>query len=194
MGPETLDGRSLGCSHERFTTAAQHVHDMLDNHPEYHPRPPQGTATAAKSGRTLAPIEPVERWYDPNRKVDVVSYIMERFARDYVVVFCELSGCSLDKIGTAPTPFLDESNDPLIVIEEPHSRESPPTQVGPTTRGGDSNASWVVRCSGLGQRHAIPNRVQSLGEDPVHCAIRPTRSLASGRRALHHDHQVDPTL
>ena len=39
MDPETTDGRFLGCSHERFTTTAQHVHDMLDNHPEYHPAP-----------------------------------------------------------------------------------------------------------------------------------------------------------
>ena len=48
MDPETNDGRFLGCSHERFTTTAQHVHDMLDNHPEYHPRPPHGTGSAVK--------------------------------------------------------------------------------------------------------------------------------------------------
>ena len=44
MDPETLDGRFLGCSHERVTTTARYVHDILDNHPGYHPRPKQGGA------------------------------------------------------------------------------------------------------------------------------------------------------
>ena len=34
-------------------------------------------------------------------------------------MFCELSGYAKTKVGTAPTPFLDESKDPLVVIEEP---------------------------------------------------------------------------
>ena len=42
MDPETVDGRFLGCSHERFTTTAKHVHTILDNHPAYHPRPKYG--------------------------------------------------------------------------------------------------------------------------------------------------------
>ncbi len=33
MDPETLDGRFLGCSHERFTTSAGRVSDTLDGHP-----------------------------------------------------------------------------------------------------------------------------------------------------------------
>ncbi len=44
MDPETLDGRFLGCPHERVTTTARYVHDILDNHPGYHPRPKQGGA------------------------------------------------------------------------------------------------------------------------------------------------------
>ncbi len=61
----------------------------------------------------------VAKIYDPNKKVSVVVYNMERFAQDCVNVFCELSGCDKSKIGTAPTPFLDEANDPLLVIEQP---------------------------------------------------------------------------
>ena len=68
-----------------------------------------GAASAAK---------PVDNIYDPNRKVEVVVYNMERFAKDCVSVFCQLSGYSIDKVGTAPTPFLDEANDPPIMFEE----------------------------------------------------------------------------
>ena len=64
-------------------------------------------------------IEEVATLYDPNRKVELVIYNMERFAKDCVSVFCELSGYAKTKVGTAPTPFLDESKDPLVVIEEP---------------------------------------------------------------------------
>ena len=39
MDPETLDGRFLGCSHERFTTTASQVQYLLDYNPFYHPRP-----------------------------------------------------------------------------------------------------------------------------------------------------------
>ena len=45
-------------------------------------------------------------------------------------MFCELSGCDKSRVGTAPTPFLDESNDPLLVIEQP--KVAPSTQVGAT--------------------------------------------------------------
>ena len=37
MDPETLDGRFLGCSHERYDTVASKLEGMLDNHPVYHP-------------------------------------------------------------------------------------------------------------------------------------------------------------
>ena len=67
---------------------------------------------------TKGAAPPVARLYDPNRKVEVVSYNMERFAKDCVTVFFELSGCEKAKVGSAPTPFLDESNDPLSVIAD----------------------------------------------------------------------------
>ena len=68
-----------------------------------------GTATSAT---------PVARIYDPSKKVSVVSYNMERFAEDCVDVFCELSGYAKNKVGTAPTPFLDEANDPLAIVDD----------------------------------------------------------------------------
>ncbi len=58
------------------------------------------------------------RIYDPERTVSVVSYNMERFAVDCVNVFCELSGWDRNKVGTAPTPFLEESNDPVAIFED----------------------------------------------------------------------------
>ena len=42
---------------------------------------------------------------------------MERFARDCVSVICELTGYDKGKVGTAPTPFIDESKDPLAVTQ-----------------------------------------------------------------------------
>ena len=89
MDLETVDGRFLGCSHERFTTTAKQVHEMLDNHPEHHPRAKQGGAAVASGTKDAVP--PVASLYDPNRKVEVVAYNMERFAKDCVTVFCELS-------------------------------------------------------------------------------------------------------
>jgi hypothetical protein len=50
MDPEALDGRFLGCSHERFTTTARNVIPMLDNHPSYHPRQKQGAHLRRKLG------------------------------------------------------------------------------------------------------------------------------------------------
>ncbi len=44
---------------------------------------------------------------------------MERFAKDCVTAFCELSGYLKAKVGTAPTPFLDESKDPVVIFDEP---------------------------------------------------------------------------
>ncbi len=42
---------------------------------------------------------------------------MERFARDCITVFCDLTGYDKGKVGTAPTPFVDESKDPLVVTQ-----------------------------------------------------------------------------
>ena len=40
---------------------------------------------------------------------------MERFARGCVTVFCDLTGYDIKKVGTAPTPFIDESQDTLVI-------------------------------------------------------------------------------
>ncbi len=118
MDPETLDGRFLGCSHERFTTSVRSVSSLLDQHPGYHPRQKQGGASTGPPGTPAPAVPPVARIYDPNSTVSVVSYNMERFAVDCVNVFCELSGWDRNKIGTAPTPFLEEANDPVAIFED----------------------------------------------------------------------------
>ena len=48
MDPETLDGRFLGCSHERYDTVASKLEGMLENHPVYHTRPSLGSNPQAK--------------------------------------------------------------------------------------------------------------------------------------------------
>ena len=72
---------------------------------------------------------------------------MERLAQDCVNVFCELSGCGKYRVGTAPTPFLDEANDPLLVIEQP--KIVPSTQVG-ATRGPNNAPSSQDGAVGAG--------------------------------------------
>ena len=124
MDPETVDGRFLGCSHERFTTTAKQVRHLLDNHPLYHPRPlrkagesptqvgaPKGASV--KAPKVPAEVVHVPRLYDPARKVEVVVYNMERSAQDCVTAFCDLSRYAKAKVGTAPTPFPEEANDPI---------------------------------------------------------------------------------
>ena len=57
--------------------------------------------------------------YNPNQKVKLAVYNMEQFAKDCVSVFCDLTGYDRGKVGTAPTPFVDESKDTLVVTQPP---------------------------------------------------------------------------
>ena len=95
VDPETLDGRFLGCSHERYDTAASKLEDMLDNHPIYHPRPSPGTNPQAKARGEEVGHEKRQactELYNPEQKVKLVACNMERFAKDCVTVFCDLTG------------------------------------------------------------------------------------------------------
>ena len=83
----------------------------------------------------------VAKIYDPDKKVSVVVYSMERFAQDCVNVFCELSECSKSRVGSAPTPFLDESNDPLLVTEELPKATQGASSAKAGTAGGRNGAS-----------------------------------------------------
>ena len=83
--------------------------DILDSHPGYHPRPKQG-GVALASKEEADPTAEIAKLY---------TYNMERFAKDCVTAFCELSGYPKAKVGTAPTPFLDESKDPVVIFDEP---------------------------------------------------------------------------
>jgi hypothetical protein len=77
--------------------------------------------SSESSGTALPAPAPVARIYGPNHKASVVSYNMERFAQDCVNVFCELSGYAQNKVGTVPTPFLEEANDPVAIFgDEPN--------------------------------------------------------------------------
>ncbi len=118
MDPETVDGRFLGCTNERFTTSARNVSSFLDQHPLYHPRQRQRGGSSAPAGTAPRAPPPVARIYDPNKKASAVAYNMERFAQDCVNVFCELSGYAKNKVGTALTPFLEEASDPVAIFED----------------------------------------------------------------------------
>ena len=72
MDPDAVDGRFLGCSHERFVTSARNVSSLLDQHPLYHPRQKQGGVSSAPAG-TATSAAPVARCYDPNKKVSAVA-------------------------------------------------------------------------------------------------------------------------
>ncbi len=108
---------------------------MLDQHPLYHPRQKQGGVSSELSGTAAPAPAPVARVYDKNKTVTVVSYNMERFAEDCVNVFCELSGYAKNKVGTAPTPFLEEANDPVAIFEgappKPKAKGKPSALAGP---------------------------------------------------------------
>ena len=113
---------------------------MLDSHPGYHPRPKQG-GVALPSKEGTDPTAKVAKLYDHQRKVEVVSYNVERLAKDCVSVFCELSGYPKANVGTAPTPFLVVSKDPIVRFEEPPRlgirarRISAPRALCPRKRG-----------------------------------------------------------
>ncbi len=80
MDAESLDGRFLGCTHERYTTTAVKVQYSPNNHPLYHPRT-KGGASPTDEEPTDAAAYKAQR-FDPRRKVEVVVYTMERLARD----------------------------------------------------------------------------------------------------------------
>ena len=98
---------------------------------------------------------PVARIYDKNKTVTVVSYNMERFAEDCVNVFCELSGYAKNKVGTAPTPFHEEANDPVAIFEgappKPKAKGKPSALAGaPKGKANESSelSETVVACTG----------------------------------------------
>ena len=39
MDDETTDERFVGCVHERYLTTVSRVRELLENQPQYHPRP-----------------------------------------------------------------------------------------------------------------------------------------------------------
>ncbi len=97
---------------------ASKLEGMLDNHPVYHPRPSLGTnplvrARGEEVGHTQR--QAYTDMYNPSQKVKLVVYNMERFAKDCVTVFCDLTGYDNGKVGAAPTPSVDEYIDTLVL-------------------------------------------------------------------------------
>ena len=106
---------------------------MLDKQQIYQPRPPLGTNPHAKArgeevGHTQR--QAYTDMYHPDRKVKSAVYNMERFARNYFTVFCDLTGYDKGKVGAAPTPFVDESKDTLVVTLLPQEAVAKATPTG----------------------------------------------------------------
>ena len=55
---------------------------------------------------------------DRSRKITGKAYAMQEFVDGCVDRYCELTGWPKEKIRGAPTPFIDESKDPLGVRDE----------------------------------------------------------------------------
>ncbi len=66
----------------------------------------------------------------------VTVYNMEEFARECVRMFCELTGYARTRVATAPTPFLDESNDPFTVLQGDIAQ---PGRAGESAQGGKAD-------------------------------------------------------
>ena len=79
---------------------------------------------------------------------------MERFADACVNVFCELSGYAKSKVGTAPTPFFEEANDPVAIFEgaPPKPTKGKPAALAAVPKGKANVSSelseTVVACTG----------------------------------------------
>mgnify|MGYP000709676108 CR=1 FL=1 len=116
MDDEATDGRFLGCAHERYTTTASKVRDVLESQPQHRPRPlgseahkrpdPHARALGGSGDNQFRHIDNI--W-----KVVVAVYSMKKLAKECGRVLCELTGAGRTMLGTAPTPFLDESKEPF---------------------------------------------------------------------------------
>ncbi len=80
MDAESIDGRFLGCTHERYNTTAAEVQDLLNNHPLYHPRTKGGASPTDEESTDAAAYR--AQHFDHRWKVVVVVYNMERFGNN----------------------------------------------------------------------------------------------------------------
>ena len=104
---------------------------------------------------------------------------MERFAQDCVNVFCELSGDAKNRVCTAPTPFLEEANDPVAIFEDESTT---------LTGKGKSSASAGTPKSKASESSASAGTDAACMKIILH--VFPTRPFTGGRGTLHHDHEV----
>ena len=120
---------------------------------------------------------------------------MERFAKDCVTAFCELSGYPKAKVGTAPTPFLDESKDPVVIFGDPPAtgnkgkKNKRPQRSCCVERGaGQRQGNWVREAAG--NRKVVDDSVQVLDENHVYSTIREARPAPCSRCPFHNDYKV----
>ena len=88
--PKAFAGRFPGCSHERYTTTAAKVQDLLNRRPLYHPRTKGGVSPTDEDSTDAAAYR--AQRFEPKREVEVVVCSMERFAIECITVFCDLTG------------------------------------------------------------------------------------------------------
>ncbi len=64
MDKEVVGGRFLGCTYETFKASAEDVKELLENQPQYHPRP----HLTAKSKRDITVAKSPAECITPNTK------------------------------------------------------------------------------------------------------------------------------
>ena len=157
---------------------------------------PGGVASPSQEG-TDTTVK-IAKLYDPNRKVELVVYNMERFAKDCVTAFCELSGYPKAKVGTAPTPSLDESKDLVVKFDDPPATGSKGKKnKRPKSPVASKEEQAPDRGKGSGTLPATGNVdscVQVLDENHVFSTVREARLAPSSRCPFHNDHKVGRTL
>ena len=100
--------------------------------------------------------------------MELVVYNMEGIATGCINAFCEFSECDESEVGAAQTPLLDETKDPLVVVQE--------------AKGSLAEAG--------GHGRVVPHRNQVLDEDHVHRTVCEARPAKSGRGTNHDDYTM----
>jgi hypothetical protein len=101
--PESLD-RFLGCYARRFSAPVTEFRDVLSVLPS------QWTRLDEEGEKRKVPMPWKPK--DPKKIVQGFQYSMSTYFEQVVDKYCMIKGISKEALGTAATPFLDESKDP----------------------------------------------------------------------------------
>ena len=113
--PEPAD-RFLGCYTRRFEAPVTEFKDILSILPS------QWTRLDENGEKRTAPIPWKPK--DPKKVVQCFEYDMATYFEGVVDKYCMIKGIAREKLGTAPTPFVDESKDPSGVEHPDLSKAS----------------------------------------------------------------------